>query len=756
MSEDIVKLRPEQEEILKYRMGNMGISAVPGSGKTWTLSLLAAEIIKSNLLEDDQEVLVVTMVNSAVDNFHQRIQRFSKKKGVLPFWGYRVRTLHGLAHDIVRERPELVGLPEDFSIVDEQESRLIVAEGVRTWIHSNPEEVENILKSDLEPSQVYRVKNRKLPEALLEIGSGFIRLAKDKRLSPEQIQAKLESLQIPMNLVEMGNEIYADYQRSLSYRGAVDFDDLISYALLALESDNNLLERLQYRWPYILEDEAQDSSRLQEAILELLSGNDGNWVRVGDPNQAIFETFTTANPKFLREFLQQKHVRDMQLSISGRSTRSIFDLANHLVEWTHDNHPIKEVRESLNYPPLIHPTAEVDPNPNPQDEPSSIFLILKKYSSDAEISAVADSLSKWLPSHPDDTVAVLVPQNKRGSDLALELKRRNLKFSDTLLKVTSQTRITAGVIGSLLNYLSTPQSSRKLVKVYEHWLSLQPECDKSAAKVSIEFLRKIRRIEDYLTPEPGNDWLEKIKTDIKNITVYQLLRKFRDSILLWQSTVTIPIDQMLITIAQDLFTKPEDLALAHKLALILRQASRSHPEWKLEEFSNEIELISKNKRRFLGLSNADTGFDPERFKGEVVISTMHKAKGLEWDRVYLMSVNDYDFPSGFSGENYIAEKWFVRNNLNLLAETLAQFENVISLDEYKWYKEGDATLEARIEYVRERLRLLYVGITRARKELVITWNSGRSGKSNPAVSLIELAQYWNEKKILSVADAKAE
>ncbi|NIP85784.1 MAG: UvrD-helicase domain-containing protein, partial [Planctomycetales bacterium] len=56
-------------------------------------------------------------------------------------------------------------------------------------------------------------------------------------------------------------------------------------------------------WPYILEDEAQDSSRLQEEILRKLAGKGGNWVRVGDPNQAIFETFTTADPKYLRDFM---------------------------------------------------------------------------------------------------------------------------------------------------------------------------------------------------------------------------------------------------------------------------------------------------------------------------------------------------------------------------------------------------------------------------------------------------------------------
>ncbi len=104
----------------------------------------------------------------------------------------------------------------------------------------------------------------------------------------------------------MGVAIYAEYQRSLGYRAALDYDDLIRLALQALRADPDYLQRLRYRWPFILEDEAQDSSRLQEEILRLLSGPGGNWVRVGDPNQAIYETFTTADPRYLRDFLQEE------------------------------------------------------------------------------------------------------------------------------------------------------------------------------------------------------------------------------------------------------------------------------------------------------------------------------------------------------------------------------------------------------------------------------------------------------------------
>ena len=76
--------RPAQQQILSYQSGTMGISAVPGSGKTWTLSLLAAEIIKNNLISSDQEVLIVTLVNSAVDNFPGELARFYSPWGSSP------------------------------------------------------------------------------------------------------------------------------------------------------------------------------------------------------------------------------------------------------------------------------------------------------------------------------------------------------------------------------------------------------------------------------------------------------------------------------------------------------------------------------------------------------------------------------------------------------------------------------------------------------------------------------------------------
>jgi DNA helicase-2/ATP-dependent DNA helicase PcrA len=155
-------------------------------------------------------------------------------------------------------------------------------------------------------------------------------------------------------------------------------------------------------------------------------------------------------------------------------------------------------------------------------------------------------------------------------------------------------------------------------------------------------------------------------------------------------------------------------------------------------------VIANNERRFLGFSDDDIGFDPQKHKGQVVIATIHKAKGLEWDRVYLMSVNNYDFPSGQTGDLYISEPWFLRDHLNLEAETMEQLQIMLSSGEYDWYEEGQASSQARLDYVSERLRLLYVGITRAKRELILTRNTGRDGGLLPAVPFQALLDYWEE------------
>ncbi len=740
-----VRLRPAQQEIMAYPGGRMGVIAVPGSGKTWTLSYLAADLIASGVLEDDQEVLVVTLVNSAVQNFQRRVASFLEPRRLLPYLGVRVRTLHGLAHDLVRERPGLVNLDDNFQILDENEAGRIRSQIAQSWLSSHPEFIDNFLNPDLNQSQQNDVVRKRLPGLVGDLGNVFIRMAKDKRLLPERLEALLEDLPVPLPLAQMGLDMYRDYQRALVYRGMVDFDDLISLALLALESDPDYLARWQHRWPYILEDEAQDSSRLQEKILSKLAGPTGNWVRVGDPNQAIFETFTTASPEFLHKFIQQEDVIRRHLPNSGRSTQSIIDLANILVDWTMHEHLQEDVRNALQAPPWIEPVPQGEPDSNPIDDPDQVYLHLKKFTAQKEVQVIADSLARWLPEHQKETVAVLVSNNTRAQELVDELEARKIDFVDSLLKSTSATRISAGVLRDILDSLADPNSSLKLANAFRAWrtqTSLE-QPDQAAIQKGAVWLQKLPQVEDFLYPAPGHEWQNQAAEQIEP-QVFNSLLEFFHLIQRWHSAALLPIDQLVLTLAQDIFSEPVDLALSHKLASMLRQAAQTHPNWRMAEFNQELREIASNQRRFLGFSDEDTGFNPDTHRGKVVIATMHKAKGLEWDRVYLMSVNNYDFPSDPNSDQFLPDRWFIRQQLNLEAETLAQLDVLTRHDPYDWYEEGKGTWTARLDYIRERLRLLYVGITRARKELVITWNTGKKGDLLPALAFLELAQRWEK------------
>ena len=103
-----------------------------------------------------------------------------------------------------------------------------------------------------------------------------------------------------------------------------------------------------------------------------------------------------------------------------------------------------------------------------------------------------------------------------------------------------------------------------------------------------------------------------------------------------------------------------------------------------------------------------------------------------------MAVNDYEFPGGHSDEPSRSERWYVRDRLNLEAETMALLE--AELDQTS-YQEAVATKEARRDYARERLRLLYVGITRARQELLVTADVGPRGRNKPAVAFEALQTF---------------
>lgn len=787
--------RPSQQQILDTLLQadgprRVGVSAAPGSGKTHILSYLASQLVQR--VGDEQEVLIVTLVNAAVDNFRRRVNGFIREQGLLPGFNYRVCTLHSLAHEIVRQRPALVGLSEEFAVEDDRRTQMILRDVANGWLADNADLLLNYLSPEVNQQRVFK---RNLPDLVLAMAQNFIKKAKDLGLTPHELEEKLHTYNLP--LAKLGVEVYQAYQSRLTRTG-VDFDDLIRLAAQALKTDADYLARLQQKWPYILEDEAQDSSLLQEQILDTLTGQSGTWVRVGDPNQAIYETFTTADPEHLQAFLRQSNVVDLKMPESGRFSVSIMALANHLIDWTRQNHPHEAARHALSLP-FIEPAPPDDPQPNPPDLPQQIHLRTERYQPEQEIKTVVKSAKKWLAQNPQGTVAILDSRNKRGVDIANALRQVDVPYVE-LLKSTTATRSTAGVLGNMLRCLAQPQEVKLLATAYRAWRRDQwhDEFYQPIFRQIENTLKRCPRVEDYLWPRPGQDWLESEAIaeliqwgigefdrfglqvegqatsldefdsgDLSNTDLAQTeklaylsaadrsaafirgeLRRFKRLMRRWQEATILPIDQLILTLAQDLFTHPSDLALSHKFALVLHQWAVKEPSYRLPSFVEILAEVARNERAFLGFD--EETLDPEYLKGKVTIATMHRAKGLEWDRVYLMGLNNYSFPSGEPYDSYFSEKWFVWDSLNMEAETLAQLRALVNNVPYS---EGEATTQARFDLVRERLRLLFVGLTRARQELIVTWNAGRAmpnkPENQPALPFVALQSWWETKNSYS-------
>ncbi|HXF63744.1 MAG TPA: 3'-5' exonuclease, partial [Caldilineaceae bacterium] len=253
-------------------------------------------------------------------------------------------------------------------------------------------------------------------------------------------------------------------------------------------------------------------------------------------------------------------------------------------------------------------------------------------------------------------------------------------------------------------------------------------------------LRRLDAPESFLFPG-AHDWLATI-TWLDDVDGFRSLAEaFRADLQRWTRATVLPVDELLLTLGNDLFVEPADLALAHHLAVLLGKLQHENKRLRLPDLAGELSNIAQNKRKVLGFSDADSGYEAQ--PGKITVATMHAAKGLEWDRVYLMSVNSYSFPGGGANDKYRGERWFTRDNLNLVAEALAQLEQLHmgTLDDYR---QGVATEQARLDVAAERLRLLYVGITRARRELIVTYNTGRqSGKDPvaPALAFEALRRY---------------
>ena len=440
-----MRLRPGQREVAEYMGGFLAVPAVPGAGKTTVLSWLAARLIGEGLPRGTK-ILVVTVMNSAAANFSRKIGDWLEERGLPRGVGFEVRTLHSLALQIIRQRPEAAMLRDDFAILDGAYRERLVEDIVLHWIDKNQERWQSVLKVG-EGHRSFQQALDSWRGRTVDMGKAMLSQFKATGLTPEQILARVKV----DNFFAWSAQWYQEYQIRLTQLGVLDFDDLLLRACRMVETDAELCARLAQGWPYIFEDEAQDSTPLQQRLLLALAALHGNLVRVGDSNQAILGTFTDSNPQLFRDFARRPDVRVLPMLQSNRSSRDIIALANGLVRWCQE-HPVPACREALE-PTYIEPVAPDDPFPNPSAP--GYTLGVKAYEDlDEEILEVSRHAAGYIP-NPDKTVVILAPTNW----LVAEFREKLAEMEVPLYEISNypaERRKTIDDPRAILSFLAQP------------------------------------------------------------------------------------------------------------------------------------------------------------------------------------------------------------------------------------------------------------------------------------------------------------
>jgi DNA helicase II / ATP-dependent DNA helicase PcrA len=736
-----MNLRPAQAEVLKYRHGRMAVSAVPGSGKTFTLSLLAAELIAGGHIDTaaGQQILIVTYLNASVEAFRARIRKRLEEKG-FPATGFDVRTLHSLALEVVRTAAGGNGESSGPAVLDEGQATHFLTRAVDAWIEAHPDVWHAFLPGN---GPQRRARWRDITE---RTARAFIRNAKNERYRPQQILARVRDRltetgeqaptpDAPSPFVWMMADIYERYQTVLARQAALDFDDLIWQAADLLEHRPDVAESLRYRWPYVLEDEAQDSVPLQEVLLAALTGPQGNWMRVGDPNQAITSTFTAAHPRFLNAFIDRPDVVSRPLPNSGRSARLILEAANTLVHWVCDKHPVAEVRGHAFRRQDIVPTPPGDAQPNPPDSEADITIRVYQHREDEELPAVASQAVKMAREQLDYTVAILTPTNEIGHKVAGHLDALDADY-DNLLRGGSREREIAAALHAMLALLANPLHSRNLIAAHA---ALHELGHPVVAGVGDDLerlqalLRSVYNPEVLLFPGEGEAVAGALPAGVAEEEDVQQIAAFAAFLRRLFDLRPLPIDDLTLALADELFAHnstvrdqatrdqatrdqatavPElDLAIGYQIANILRQWRDTQPEWRLPELAAQLADVAAGRRYLPLTAPSDLGYEPQ--PGRITLATQHGAKGLEWDAVFLVGIDGFWIPGSLEA-SFLGVQDFLGGDPT--AEATAQLRHLMAGDA-GLYPDRTATESAHIEIISERLRLLYVGITRARRLL---------------------------------------
>ncbi len=670
-------LNTEQKLAVDTVEGPVLVIAGPGTGKTHILTLRVANILKETQATPGT-ILVLTFTESAARTVRKRLIPLIGEDAA---YKVGVHTFHSFAGDVLSEYREYFPEWSEKRLAGDVETTLLWREVLEN------EDVEHlrtakspfhylrdlsVLRDELTRERVTLETYRAwLDEQANEIESDdslrYVRGEREGELKPEGLK-KLERL-------EKGREaarLIEAYEALKDTKNVYDFTDVLRIVVDGINADDDLKAALQERYQYILADEHQDANGLQHALLDSFALDDHpNIFVVGDEKQAVFG-FQGADSTHFRTFLElYPRATVVELKSNFRSYQGILDLSHTL---------LKDLPSSTGGHVTLTATRKGDATaallvaPDPLAERDQIATLVEK--------AIADGVA---PSE----IAIIAVRNATADQFALHLRARGvptLRAGD----VDLESRPSIRFLFALLRAIADPAD---MVSLRESLLA--PWWKVSLAERST-FMRRYR---DY-------ELADALLTTFPSIakTVQELQEQARGSAPL-QVLSRVLADSG----ARDYFLSNEeaflDVPLLRQVIMHIEGLAAQNPSQTFPEL-----MLTLEKAREHGLGGVKTSITSR--EGYVTVITAHKAKGMEFERVFVVGLT--------------AREWEKGGKASLIPSPLSVPRELQDL-----------------------VKLLYVALTRAKDALVLSYPAATGdGRETPPTSLLPVG--------LSVIEVPAE
>ena len=587
-------LNDKQKEAVLYNDGPLLIIAGAGAGKTKTLTSKIAYIIDEHLATP-YNILAITFTNKAAKEMRDRLYLLIGDEARK----LQVSTFHSFGLKLLRENYELLGYDRNFVIMDSDDSLTVVKKIIKDLDYDpkiyNPKAIRNKISS---------CKN-------------------------ELISAKAYERYAVSDYEQVIQKVYEKYEKKLQQNNSVDFDDLLILPIKLFREHQDVLEKYQNLYQYVLIDEYQDTNQAQYILTKMISEKNRRITCVGDDSQSIY-SFRGANYKNILNFENDyRDAKTILLEQNYRSTGNILDAANQVIKNNRDRK---------------------DKNLWTNKGPGEKIKYYRAYNERDEAQYVIRKIKELVNRNVEyKDIAVLYRTNAQSRVVEEEMLKENLPYR---------------VIGSFYFY------SRKEIKDLIAYLRLIHN-----SKDNVSLLRVIN------TPKRGIGLktIENltIKADTEGISIYDAIESGKE--LDFKKTI-----EKLKNVAEDLtLTELIDKVLdASGMKKELESEQTLEAEVRLENLE-EFKSITKAFEEKEGLISLEDFLleislvsDVEEYKDDpnrISLMTVHSVKGLEFDHVFVIGMEEGLFP-----------------HMNSLMENVA---------------------------LEEERRLCYVAITRARDDL---------------------------------------